>query len=211
MLFVFDWDGTLSDSTDKIVACMRAAASDLSLPELSPLEVREIIGLSLPEAIARLYPSESGSARRELASGYGAHFAAADETPSLFFPGVVDTLAELKVLGHSIAVATGKSRRGLDRVLGRLGMDDFFDATRCADEAESKPSPLMLNELLFHFRCSPSAAVMVGDTEFDMEMARRAGVSRVAVSFGAHHVDRLREYSPVLCLDEIPQILSLVK
>lgn len=209
MLFVFDWDGTLSDSTARIVQCMQEAAGNLRLPVLAPLEIQEVIGLGLPEAIARLYPNVSPSDCRALGVEYGCCYVAADQSPSVFFPGALGALDVLRERGHKLAVATGKSRKGLNRVLSQLELADYFDATRCADETASKPDPLMLHELLRCFKCAPEDAVMVGDTEYDMAMACAAEVPRVAVSFGAHHIDRLRPYSPVLCLDAVPQILTL--
>lgn len=104
-----------------------------------------------------------------------------------------------------MAVATGKSRKGLDRVLRGHGMQDFFDATRCADETASKPEPLMLQELLSHFNAPAEAAVMVGDTEYDMAMAQAVGMPRVAVSYGAHAIERLRSFDPVLCVDHFSE------
>lgn len=207
MLFIFDWDGTISDSTAKIVACMKAAASELGLEELPDAVVQNIIGLSLPNAVAELYPSATATHRNELCRGYSAHYAAADQIPSGFFPQVEETLLALKKRGYRLAVATGKSRRGLDRVLSSLNLHDFFDATRCADETESKPSPKMLLELLGQFELNPSQAVMVGDTEFDMEMARRAGVARIGVSYGAHAADRLHQYDLELCANCFSEIL----
>ena len=211
MLFVFDWDGTLSDSTEKIVACMKRAALSLGLPELVDVEIREIIGLGLPEAIAQIYPHVSPRDRSALGVEYGRHFVAADQQPSAFYPQVLEVLRTLRDRGHQLSVATGKSRRGLDRVLKELQLSDYFDATRCADETASKPDPKMLHELLHYFGCDALNAIMVGDTEFDMSMACAAGVPRVAVSYGAHHVDRLRRYDPVLCIDDMSQILTLIK
>lgn len=210
MLFVFDWDGTLSDSTARIVQCMQRAASNLNLSPLDALAIKDIIGLGLPEAIAQLYPEVSVRDSRALGAEYGRCYVAADQSPSEFYPGVVETLKELRERDCRLSVATGKSRKGLDRVLAQLGLADFFDATRCADETASKPDPLMLDELLQYFGRAPQEAVMVGDTEYDMAMARAASVPGVAVSFGAHHIDRLRKYDPVLCLDEMPKILSLL-
>lgn len=209
MLFVFDWDGTLSDSTARIVHCMQEAAGNLRLPALARLDILEIIGLGLPEAVARLYPNLSEGDCRALAVEYGRCYVAAGQSPSEFFPGVLGALDSLRDRGHNLAVATGKSRKGLDRVLSQLELADYFDATRCADETASKPDPLMLHELLRCFECAPEDAVMVGDTEYDMAMACAAEVPRVAVSFGAHHIDRLRVYDPVLCLSAMPQILTL--
>ena len=211
MLFIFDWDGTLSDSTEKIITCMKGAAVSLGLPELADAEIREIIGLGLPEAIAQIYPHVSPNDRSALGVEYGRHFIAADQQPSAFYPQVLETLRILRNSGHQLSVATGKSRRGLDRVLKKLQLSDYFDATRCADETASKPDPKMLHELLHCFGCDASSAVMVGDTEFDMSMAYAADVPRVAVSYGAHHIDRLRHYDPLLCIDDMSQILTLIK
>lgn len=211
MLFVFDWDGTLSDSTGKIIACMQAAGRELGCAEFQDDEVREIIGLGLPQAVAHLCPALGDIEREQLQREYSRQFVVADHMPSGFFPQVRETLDVLRGGGHQLAVATGKSRRGLDRVLESLDMSSYFDATRCADETESKPDPLMLSQLLAHFGCDAPDAVMVGDTEFDMAMAQALEVPRVAVSFGAHHIDRLRRYNPVLCVDHIPQLLGLVR
>ncbi len=211
MLFIFDWDGTLSDSTEKIITCMKRAAVSLQLPVLADAEIREIIGLGLPEAIAQIYPYASPHDRLSLGVEYGRQFIAADQQPSAFYPQVLDTLRVLRNSGHQLSVATGKSRRGLDRVLKKLQLSDFFDATRCADETVSKPDPKMLHELLHCFGCDASEAVMVGDTEYDMAMAHAADIPRVAVSYGAHHIDRLRHYNPLLCIDQMPQILSLIE
>ena len=211
MLFIFDWDGTLSDSTEKIITCMKRAAVKLHLPMLADTEIREIIGLGLPEAIAQIYPSASPRDRAALGVEYGRQFTMADQQPSAFYPQVLETLGALRSSGHQLSVATGKSRRGLDRVLRTLQLSDFFDATRCADETVSKPDPKMLHELLRYFRCDASEAVMVGDTEYDMAMACAADMPRVAVSYGAHHIGRLRRYNPLLCVDEMPQILTLIE
>lgn len=207
MLLIFDWDGTLSDSTGKIVSCVQTAAAELGMPALADDTIKNIIGLSLVEAMAILYPAYSQADVERLAQCYSSHFLA-DTTPSAFFQGVESTLKRLKVAGFQMAIATGKSRKGLNRVLGNLGWENYFDATKCADETASKPHPLMLSQLLQEFGLQPEEAVMVGDTEYDMSMARSAGMARIAVSYGAHHVDRLRPYDPVLCMDEFEQMLS---
>lgn len=209
MLFIFDWDGTLSDSKGKITRAMQLAAQDMGWQPLADHLIHDIIGLGLPEAIHRLYPAVDLLDRQRLRDAYAIHFLALDELkPSDFFPGVVNTLHQLKSAGHTLTVATGKSRKGLDRILGVLGLADFFHATRCADETASKPDPLMLAQLLEEFQASVSDAVMIGDTEYDMEMARRIGMSRIAVSYGAHHIDRLYPYEPELCVDRFDQLLG---
>lgn len=209
MLFAFDWDGTLMDSTDKIVRCLRASIQGLGLDEKEDHELREIIGLGLTEAFHHLFPGSDDHLVNELRESYSGHFIQADQTPCDFYPQVMETLGALKERGHTIAVATGKSRRGLNRVLGNLGLEQFFHSSRCADETRSKPHPLMLEELLQEFSLQAEEAVMIGDTEFDMEMAQLADVPRVAVSYGAHHIDRLKAYDPVLCADSIDQVLSI--
>lgn len=212
MLFIFDWDGTLSDSKAKITKAMQFAAHDMGWVPLDDHHIHNIIGLGLPEAIHRLYPDVDLPDRQRLRDAYAAHFLSLDEArPSDFFPGVMDTLGRLKADGHTLAIATGKSRKGLDRIFSALGVADFFHATRCADETASKPDPLMLKELLCEFGVGAGGAVMIGDTEYDMEMARRIDMPRIAVSYGAHHIDRLHGYQPELCLDQFDRLLSWVK
>lgn len=208
MLYIFDWDGTLCDSTEKIAYCMIQAAMELDLPPISQAEVVNIIGLGLPEAIRSLFPSISNKEAEALRVGYSKFFVANDHGLPLLFEGVEHTLQSLKKQGQPIAVATGKSRRGLDRILERLGWSEVFDATRCADETASKPHPLMLNELLEEFACGPTEAVMIGDTEYDMDMARQASVPRIAVTYGAHSVERLKPFAPVMCVDAIAAVLD---
>lgn len=212
MLFIFDWDGTLSDSKAKITKAMQLAAQDMGWVPLDDHLIHNIIGLGLPEAIHRLYPHVELPDRQRLRDAYSFHFLSLDEArPSDFFPGVMDTLHRLKADGHTLTIATGKSRKGLDRIFGVLGVSEFFHATRCADETASKPDPLMLEELLGEFGVDAGEAVMIGDTEYDMEMARLIGMPRIAVSYGAHHIDRLYGYQPELCLDQFDQLLAWEK
>lgn len=209
MLLIFDWDGTLSDSKAKITRAMQMAAGDLGWEPLADHLIHDIIGLGLPEAIHQLYPDVRVEDRSKLRDAYAARFLMLDEArPSDFFPGVKETLGSLKAQGHILAVATGKSRKGLDRIFGVLGLSNFFHATRCADETASKPNPLMLEELLKEFDVSASGAVMIGDTEYDMEMAKRIGMPRIAVSYGAHSIERLHGYEPALCLDRFDGLLA---
>ncbi len=210
MLFIFDWDGTLCDSTGKIVRCMQLAARQVGLRDLEDFEVLEIIGLGLPEAVDRLFPGAPVASLQALSKAYSEAFVADEHTPMGFFQGVEETLNLLRDQGYKLAIATGKSRRGLEHILDTLSMKGFFHGSRCADETCSKPDPMMLRELLTEFRWHPEEAVMVGDTEYDMEMARRANVPRVAVSYGAHIIERLQSYEPVLCIDHFPEIQSLL-
>lgn len=208
MFFIFDWDGTLCDSTAKIVSCMHQASDAQRLPRLTDADVQNIIGLGLPEAIQTLYPELEPDGVQAMRAAYADHFIAADSEPSRMFPNSVSTLERLLNDGHHIAVATGKSRIGLDRVLLSVGMQDVFHATRCSDETASKPHPMMLHELLAELKIPVEESVMIGDTEFDMDMARRADMPRIAVDYGAHHISRLMPYEPALCASDIRDILN---
>jgi phosphoglycolate phosphatase len=210
MLLIFDWDGTLSDSASRIVHCVQKAALSTGYEPLPDEKIRNIIGLGLVEAMHRLYPNLNESEKERIKQSYIQYFVELDQTPSAFFSGVVEGLELLRRESFQLAVATGKSRKGLDRVLTNLNMTDFFDDTRCADETASKPHPLMLQELLQRFGKSPQQAIMIGDTEYDMEMAQTVGVSRVAVSYGAHHIDRLHAYKPVLAVDHFSEFVDWV-
>ncbi len=208
MLYIFDWDGTIIDSTDKIVCSMHAAIAELGLPERSYQQAKNIIGLGLPEAVRQLYPDIAEVDSKQLRESYSRHFIAADQVPCGFYPGVTDVLAQLKSAGHQLAVATGKSRRGLSRVLANLEMTEFFDTSRCADETSSKPHPLMLHEILEELSVEVDAAVMIGDTAYDLEMAANAGMASVGVSYGAHSREMLLAHKPVSIIDRFDELLK---
>jgi phosphoglycolate phosphatase len=203
-LVVFDWDGTLMDSAAQIVACMHAATRDLGMARLEDTAVRNIIGLGLNEAIEVLFPGHVPGFHAALTDRYRQHWL--NSGTSRLFTGVRETLDTLRDLGVLMAVATGKSRRGLDRVLIETGLTSHFHATRCSDETSSKPDPRMLTEILEELGVEPSGAVMVGDTEYDMEMALRAGVGRIAVAYGVHTRERLMRYKPFACLETIAEL-----
>ncbi len=209
-LVIFDWDGTVMDSTGRIIACMHKAGADLCLPVLEDDAVREIIGLGLPEALRTLYPGIGDQDLTRMRERYAVHFVAAEQRPSQLYPGARETLAALRRAGLRLAVATGKSRKGLDRVWASSGLGDHFEASRCADETHSKPHPAMVTELLAELRVAPEQALVVGDTSFDLQMARDAGVDRVAVSYGAHPVARLMNFHPLAVIDALPQLLPLI-
>ncbi|MDW5378881.1 HAD-IA family hydrolase [Halomonas sp. HP20-15] len=197
-MVIFDWDGTLVDSEARIVACMQAAARDVGCPALSRDSIRDIIGLGLPEAIAQLYPGVEPGQAEALRQRYSGHFVSADQVPTAFFPGVATGMARLRgAEGLKLAVATGKSRRGLDRALASTGSREWFHASRTADETRSKPDPRMLEELLAEAGVAPGAALMVGDTEYDMQMARALGIDRLAVTYGVHSRERLAACEPI--------------
>ncbi len=185
---------------------MQKAARDLQQPELSDAAVRNIIGLGLPEAIQALIPGVDNAIIPLMRERYGYYYLDADDTPTALFQGVEQTLSNLKQKGYRLAVATGKSRRGLDRVFADTGLEYLFETSRCADETTSKPHPHMLEEILQETGLNPSDAVMIGDTEFDLEMGVRAGMDTIAVSYGAHHIDRLTQYNPVLIMHQFPDL-----
>lgn len=205
-LLIFDWDGTLCDSLSRIVECLQLAADDAGLPIPEPDAARDIVGLGLREALNRLFPGIEDEYIEKLRVSYSAHFRRLDHNPSPFYPGALETLHRLKDDGYLLAVATGKSRRGLDRILAAHRLNCFFDDSRCADETASKPDPLMLRELLASLAVTPERSILIGDTEFDMEMAQRAQVARIGVSYGAHGAERLKVYDLHACLDSIVDI-----
>jgi phosphoglycolate phosphatase len=202
-LIVFDWDGTLMDSEARIVGSMRAAGNDVGLAPLDDMTLRNVIGLGLKEAIETLYPGAGLDAHRAFADRYRHHFLAEDGIPSTFFSGAPELLRGLHRRGLLLGVATGKSRRGLNRVFAELNCGDLFHATRCADEAFSKPHPLMLLDIMEELGALPEETVMIGDTEYDLQMANNAGVGAIGVSYGVHERERLLGHRPLACVDSI--------
>lgn len=190
-LLIFDWDGTLMDSAGQIVAVMQEAIAHLGLPEKTDKEVSEVIGLGLNEALMVLFPGYTLEQLRGIFDRYRKQYTQPQFQSSDLFQGVRETLTQLKMEGYELAVATGKSRRGLDRVLRDTGLGDLFVTSRCADETLSKPDPLMLNEILEETGYSAEQAIMVGDTEFDLEMAVTAGMTAIGVSCGVHDDERM--------------------
>jgi phosphoglycolate phosphatase len=207
-LIIFDWDGTLCDSLGRIAECLAAAARERGLAPPSLEAGRNVVGLSLPRALAELFPGLDEPELEQLDTCYRRHFVERDAEPSAFFPSVLEVLEKLKARGYRLAVATGKSRKGLTRALAAHGLTNFFDSSRCADESLSKPHPAMLRELLLEFQVEPGESMMVGDSEYDMEMARRAEVPRIGVSYGAHGADRLKRFELVACLNTFPEIFN---
>jgi len=205
-LIVFDWDGTLMDSAARIVNCMHAAIADVGLPARQDEQIRNIIGLGLREAVMALFPDISEADYSSLVVRYRVHFLEVNETPSELFDGAAELIDKLLEQGFFIAVATGKGRQGLDRVLEETGLKSAFHATRCADEAFSKPHPQMLLELMDELGQDPAETLMVGDTEYDIQMAHNARASALAVSYGAHDKQRLLDLDPLACVDDMGQL-----
>jgi len=205
-LIVFDWDGTLMDSEARIVACLQMAAGDLGLPVPSPAASRDIIGLGLHQAVARLFGEQDEAGVQRIADAYRVHFLGDAVAPSALFEGVEQVLRQLEAAGYMLAVATGKSRRGLDKELERTGLGPLFHYTRCADETFSKPHPQMMLDILDYLGMQPERAVMVGDTEYDVQMARGARADAVGVSYGVHAPERLLAQGALHCLDDIAEL-----
>jgi phosphoglycolate phosphatase len=209
-LVVFDWDGTLYDSIGWIAECLQRAAEDCGLVVPSRRATCAVIGLGLREAFAALFPSVPETRLESLVSAYRSHYFDRPGGPGDLFPGVQDLLETLCALGLQLAIATGKSRNGLDRALVATGLSHFFAATRCADESASKPDPRMLRELLTELRIAPERALMVGDSIHDLEMARNAGVDAIAVACGASEVEDLLLWQPIACLRRTADLLDWV-
>ncbi|MDH4391528.1 MAG: HAD-IA family hydrolase [Aquabacterium sp.] len=195
-LIVFDWDGTLFDSTALIVRCMQAACADLGVAVPSDATASHVIGLGLTEALQHAVPGLPASRYPELGQRYRHHYVERQHELVLF-PGTLAMLQALKARNHWLAVATGKSRRGLDESLQTVELHGLFDATRTADETAGKPHPRMLLELMAAIGTPPGRTLMVGDTTHDLQLARNAGTASVGVSFGAHAPDAFADFGPL--------------
>ena len=184
-LVVFDWDGTLFDSTRLIARCIQSACADVGTAVPSDRDASFVIGLGLADALQHAAPGFPKERYRELADRYRHHYLGSLDQVVLF-DGTVEMLRALKERNHWLGVATGKTRRGLDDALRSSPLGDLFDATRTADETRGKPDPLMLLELMRELGAEPQRTLMVGDTTHDLQLAANAGCESVAVSFGAH-------------------------
>lgn len=196
---IFDWDGTVMDSAAKIVACMQKAAELGQVAIPSKAQVEHIIGISLHPAIKQLFSIDDKKAD-ELVAHYKNIFLEQDQTACPLFANVTETLAHLS-LNTRLAVATGKARRGLERAWEHTNTKHFFELSRCADEAESKPSSDMLLQIVKQWNIEPEQALMVGDTVYDMQMAENIGMPRVGVSYGVHDKSALLKHSPLSIID----------
>ncbi|MCU4641630.1 HAD-IA family hydrolase [Acinetobacter courvalinii] len=193
-LVIFDWDGTLFDSVGQIVASLQYAAQQFEQP-LTDEAAKSIIGLGLPEVMQILFPQVS-HLHQELLQCYADHYVA-NSKGDVWFNGVAELLMDLKQQGLKLAVATGKSRKGLDRVLAQTNSHALFDITRAASETKSKPDPLMLQEILAEMDVAAERAIMVGDTSYDLEMAQNLNMPRIGVSYGVHSIETLQQYQPL--------------
>jgi phosphoglycolate phosphatase len=195
-LIVFDWDGTLFDSTTLIVRCIQAACRDISVTVPSDEAAAYVIGLGLHDALQHAVPGLRPERYPELGLRYRHHYFARQHE-LLLFPGTLEMLQALKNRHHWLAVATGKNRKGLDDALAHSQLGALFDATRTADETASKPHPMMLQQLMAEFGVRPERTLMIGDTTHDLQMAANAGTPRVAVSYGAHEPEAFAVHEPL--------------
>lgn len=204
-LIVFDWDGTLIDSAGAIVECIQDAARDLGLEVPARERASHVIGLGLRESLRIAVPGLPAERSMEFVAAYRRHFLAREDDMRLF-PGAGALLDALRARGHLLAVATGKSRQGLERALAASGLRERFAATRCADETTPKPHPAMLQELMLELEALPGSTLMIGDTSHDLSMAAAAGVDAVAVAYGAHAADDLRAMQPRACVTSVEEL-----
>jgi phosphoglycolate phosphatase len=209
-MIVFDWDGTLLDSAAAIVSAIQLASRDLGLAHPEEHRARYVIGLGLAEALRHAVPDLPEQRYPEMVDRYRFHYLSRDHELALF-AGVADLVHELSERGHILAVATGKSRIGLDRAFAVSGLGDRFHASRCADECRSKPHPQMLEELLDEFGLAPDDALMIGDTTHDLQMAANAGVDAVGVAYGAHPAEVLHGLSPRTVVHNVPELAAWLR
>jgi phosphoglycolate phosphatase len=204
-LIAFDWDGTLFDSTQIIVRCIQRAVADVGGTVPSDKAAAYVIGMGLMQALAHAAPDVPESKYPELGRRYRDHYSSHQNDLALF-AGVLPLLADLKSRHHCLAVATGKSRRGLDEVLRTVELRSVFDGSRTADETAGKPDPRMLRELMAQFGTEPQRTLMVGDTTHDLQMALNAGCTSVGVSYGAHEPDAFDSLQPLFVAHSVPQL-----
>lgn len=204
-MIVWDWDGTLMDSTPTIVECIQKSCVDLGLPVPPDELASHVIGLGLQDALRIAVPAITPAQHPELVNRFRYYYLAKDHELTLF-KGIRELLTELKERGHYLAVATGKPRVGLNRSLKFHGLEQMFVDTRTADETRSKPHPLMLHELSESLMVPLNKMLMIGDTSHDLLMASNAGVDAVAVSYGAHPANSLKELKPLACVDTVSEL-----
>lgn len=207
-LVIFDWDGTLYNSVGQIVASLQHAAEQHELT-LTDEAAKSIIGLGLPEVMQTLFP-EHPELHESILKAYGDHYIT-NSISDVWFDGVAELLHDLKSQGLKLAVATGKNRRGLDRVIAKTQSTHLFDVTRAANETRSKPDPLMLQEILAVTGVSVERAVMIGDSSYDLEMAQRLGMPRIGVGYGVHSIEVLQQFQPLTIAKDVPDLHSFLR
>lgn len=207
-LIIFDWDGTLIDTIDWIAHCLQAAGGQHGCPAPGAQAAKDVIGLCINSAVQALYPEADAAIQGKVVKTYSQMYASRQLSRNDLFPGVYDMLVKLKEEGFRLAVATGKTRNGLNQALTATGTADLFTITRCADETASKPHPRMLHEIMDYTDVRPPRALMVGDSIHDMQMAANAELPSVGVTCGANDAGSLLQFDPLLCLQQPAELLS---
>lgn len=205
-LLIFDWDGTLMDSEATIVDCMQRAIEQENMEFRSYDEIRHIIGLGLAEAIQQLFPEADEFIVNTMINSYRSYFFSDDAPQSQLFSGVMETIQTLDDAGYLLAIATGKSRQGLNKELSASGLEDYFHITRTAEETFSKPHPMMLDEIVVDYNVDVETALMIGDSEYDLQMANNFGMDSLAVACGVHDREQLLEQNPVGMLQTVAEL-----
>jgi phosphoglycolate phosphatase len=209
-LVIFDWDGTLMDSVDRIVSSMQSAAKVVGLTIPSNEAAKQIIGLSIPEALKTLFEGITDEQIEIMRLQYKYEYLEGDTTPTPLFANATNLLTLLKEQNKLLAVATGKGRDGLNRVLKVSETSTFFNTTRCAGEMPSKPDPEMINSILAELDIAPHEAIMIGDTSHDLKMAQNAGVDSIGVTFGVHDREVLSQFKPKVVVDSLAELQKLL-
>ncbi len=209
-LVIFDWDGTLMDSVERIVSSMQSAAKTVGLTIPSNDDVKQIIGLSLNVGLEKLFSAITPEQVEAMLVQYKYEYLEGDKTPTPLFDNAMTLLSTLKKSSKLLAVATGKGREGLNRVLQVSETNHLFNTTRCAGEMPSKPHPEMLHSILAELEVAPHEAVMIGDTSHDLAMAQNAGIDSIGVTFGVHNKQVLQQYAPKAIVDSISELHTLL-
>jgi phosphoglycolate phosphatase len=209
-LIIFDWDGTLINSIDWITSCLQHAAvqHDCAIPESQA--AKDVIGLSINKAMQTLFPEVDEQTQKQLVACYSQKYFSKQISRDDLFPGVYEMLVQLNETGYQLAVATGKTRAGLQEALQATETEELFCITRCADETASKPDPRMLREIIQHTNTAKERTLMVGDSIHDLQMALNAHIPVIAVSCGAHSEEYLQQYNPLLCLQQPTELLNII-
>lgn len=207
-LIVFDWDGTLVDSIDGIVDGIQYVAKEAGLNKPSDQACKDIIGLSLANAMLMLFPDITERTKVSMLASYKARYLSTAITENDLFPDVIAVLDEIKKQGKALAVATGKGQSGLDRGLDGTGIRCFFDYLRCAETMESKPSPHMLFDMMMESKVAPNKVLMIGDSTLDLIMANKAGVDSIGITTGAHTHDELMRQKPRACISDLLELIK---
>ncbi len=208
---IFDWDGTVMDSVGKIVNSVRIAAERLTLPVPTEHAAKQIIGLSLEPAFKTLFPDSTAAERELLSEHYKDVYSNVDKTPTPLFDGAELVFSTLRQRGYQLAVATGKARRGLDRMFAETKTGHHFVTSRCSDEAQSKPHPQMLQHILSELQLVPTQAVMIGDSRYDLMMAHSIEMPRIGVTHGVHGHAEFAPFNPYAVVDNLKALLDILR